>query len=215
MDASKQERIFNAAKSLGPETFNRLVNSVPDARKRDRLRFWQEEVLVKIAACTGEATLSRDDFLAAFKGEKPLPIELPPLSHEDFLKDPLNFYWTRRADIAPEWITKAWDANAAFREGITYVFMHEVSKNGDLKPEIPHLRFLKKVLNSDQCIALYRAIRTHSPHRESEFRPAFEQVFGRRMVGFPAPLAGHEVIGELGEEAAKKLGVSKDDSYLE
>jgi hypothetical protein len=60
------------------------------------------------------------------------------------------------------------------------------------------LEFLSGVLTTEQVVAFFHQIRRGSPHRESEFRPAFEQAFARHAAALPPPLTREEVIDLLG-----------------
>lgn len=46
-------------------------------------------------------------------------------------------------------------------------------------------------------VEIYRKVREGSPHREREFRPTFERVFGERMSAFATPLSREQVIEAL------------------
>jgi hypothetical protein len=46
-------------------------------------------------------------------------------------------------------------------------------------------------------VRLFHALRDRSPHRESEFRPQFEQGFVGHVTNLPPPLTREEVIARL------------------
>jgi len=134
------------------------------------------------------------------------------VTRDGFLLDPNRYYYSGEMTVPPDWIQEAWDAAPAFRENVTYGLSREASKNGDLALVAGELRYLAAALRDDQAVGLYLAVRANSPHREVEFRPAFERVFGARMAAFPPLLTKREIIAELGEELAEKLGVAGDEA---
>jgi hypothetical protein len=80
MDAAKRERTLDlAVQMLGADAFNRLVGSVAATREQGRLRFWQEELLAKLSAATGERITDVEGFLDIFddaalqSGSQPAP----------------------------------------------------------------------------------------------------------------------------------------------
>jgi len=75
MDAGRRLQILDAACRLGPEPFNRLVETVEDTRKRGRLRFWPEEMF---GAMPGVGPVGHEDCLAAFEGSSPRPVTVVP-----------------------------------------------------------------------------------------------------------------------------------------
>jgi hypothetical protein len=213
MDADLRERLLAAARALGPEAFNRLAGSVSEVRSRGRLRYWQENLLSRLSADHGQVIASTTDFVAVFDGVDLIPIPRPIVTRDDFLADPSRHY-AGEADIPPEWVRAAWDADTAFRQNVTYGLSREASKNGDLALAAGELAYLATALRDDQAVALYLAVRHHSPHREIEFRPAFARAFAVRMAVFPPPLTKREIVAALGEELAEQLGIPGDPAYL-
>src|SRR6478736_6727735 len=65
MTPARKEAILTAARGLGAEDFNRLLESVGQTRIAKRLRYWQEELLAKLP---GVAPVSFAEFVAAFDG---------------------------------------------------------------------------------------------------------------------------------------------------
>jgi hypothetical protein len=212
MDADSRERILAAARTLGPGRFNRLVESVDQVRARGRLRYWQEELVARLTAAGNPGITSAAEFIAVFDGAQPLPEPRPVITREEFLRDPNHHYYLGGAEIPDEWIALAWEAVPEFRENVSYEFVREASKVGVLDPSQSHLKILARILPLPRLVELYERVRAGSPHREGEFRPTFERVFGERMAAFPPPLRRREVIAALGEKLAEQLGVVDDDA---
>ncbi|MDY3557351.1 hypothetical protein R5W24_006540 [Gemmata sp. JC717] len=72
MDTDRRDSLRRTVlESLGPEEYDRLVVSVPHARRAGRLRYWQEQSLARVPG--GPVRL--EDFVAAFEGA---PLQQPP-----------------------------------------------------------------------------------------------------------------------------------------
>jgi hypothetical protein len=213
MDAEQRERILAAARAVGPERFNRLVGSVGQVRARGRLRFWQEEVLARLATGSDPPITDPTDFIAVFDGAPLLPVPPPVVTRDEFLEDPNSYYYLGGAVIPDEWIALAWETVPEFRDNVSYAFVREASKVGDLNWSEGHLGFLARILPLTRLVELYERVRAGSPHREPEFRPTFERVFGERMAALPSRLTKREIIAALGEVLAVELGVPEDDEY--
>lgn len=71
MTQARREAILVAARGLGAEDFNRLVESAGMSRYVGRLRYWQEELLGRLA---GVAPVSFAEFVEAFDGAKRMPV---------------------------------------------------------------------------------------------------------------------------------------------
>lgn len=193
MDATRRERILTAARLLGPERFNRLVDSVSHARELGRLRYWQEELLAKLSD-SGEPTLwTLGNFIAVFDGAELMPEPPRVVTREEFFARPNYWYYLGGAPLPAAWIAEAWERLPEFRANVSYEFEREASKMGDLDAIQSHLEFLDRILPLQRMVELYEKVRERSPHRESEFRPTFERVFGERMQAFPSPLPAEPV----------------------
>jgi hypothetical protein len=197
VDATRREQILAAARLLGPEKFNRLVSSVGQVRTLGRLRYWQEDLIAKLPDAAGNAISGLSDFIATFEKAELMPEPPPVVTREEFFSRPNYWYYLGGAPIPDQWIAEAWEQLPDFRENVTYEFVREASKNGDLFCIQSSLEFLAAILPLTRMVEVYERVRNNSPHRESEFRPTFERVFGQRMSEFPASLSRGEVIGTL------------------
>jgi hypothetical protein len=110
------------------------------------------------------------------------------VTRDEFFAQPNHWYYLGGEPIADEWIAAAWEELPEFRDNVTYEFVREASKIGDLGAIQSSLEFLAGILPLARMVEIYERVRARSPHRESEFRPTFERVFGERMGAFPAPL---------------------------
>jgi hypothetical protein len=110
------------------------------------------------------------------------------MTREDFFAKPNYWYYLGGQPIPDEWIAEAWEQLSEFRDNVTYEFVREASKLGDIGGCQPHLEFLDRILPLHRMVEIYEQVRARSPSREPEFRPTFERVFGERMSAFPAPL---------------------------
>jgi uncharacterized protein (TIGR02996 family) len=209
----RRELILDAARALGPERFNRLIDSIRQVRARGRLRFWQEELMDRLAPDGKPLLTGPDDFIAVFDGVEPLPVTPPVITQEEFLQNPSHYYYGGGAKIEEEWIAHAWETVPEFRENVSYEFAREASKVGGLDGCRSHLEFLDRILPLRGLVELYERVRAESPHREPEFRPTFSRVFKERMAAFPPPFTKREIIAALGEELARELGVQDDPAY--
>ncbi len=110
------------------------------------------------------------------------------MTREDFFADPNYWYYCGGHPVSDEWIAEAWEQIPAFRDNVTYEFVREASKNGDIDMLVSSLEFLDRILPLHRMVEVYERVRARSPHREPEFRPTFERVFGERMSAFPVSL---------------------------
>ncbi|MCI0640903.1 MAG: hypothetical protein L0Y72_10040 [Gemmataceae bacterium] len=81
MDPKRRESILAAARNLGTDHFNHLVESVHEARGIGRLRRWQEKLLSQLS---GIAPVSFAEFVEAFKDVDPI-WDIPPAAREERL----------------------------------------------------------------------------------------------------------------------------------
>lgn len=106
-------------------------------------------------------------------------------------------------DPPPEWVSAAWDTPVV-QDSIAATIARDVSKAGELlfacTPEF--LEHLSAAITAEQVVRFYHTIRNESPHRESEFRPQFEQAFARHGPVLPPPLTWRALVARLGDEAA-------------
>jgi hypothetical protein len=129
-----------------------------------------------------------DEFIAVFDGAETLPEPDKVISREDFFARPNYWYYLGGASIPNEWIAAAWEQLPEFRDNVTYQFVREASKVGDIDGLRTSLEFLDQVLPLQRLVEIYERVRERSPLREPEFRPTFEKVFRERMSAFPKPL---------------------------
>src|SRR6476620_10608182 len=86
MDTARRDSLRRTAlESLGPVEYDRLVVSVPHARRVGRLRYWQAQALARIPG----RTVGIEDFIAAFEGA-PLQRQpaQPPVQAESATSQP-------------------------------------------------------------------------------------------------------------------------------
>jgi len=197
VDATRREQILAAARVLGPEKFNRLVGSVAQLRALGRLRYWQEDLIAKLSGIGEPAILGVNDYIAVFDGAPMMPVPPIEVSREEFFARPNYWYYLGGAPIPDQWIAEAWEQLPEFRDNVTYEFEREASKVGGLDAIQSSLEFLDRVLPLHWMVEIYEKVRARSPHREVEFRPTFERVFGERMSSFPASLSREKVLGAL------------------
>ncbi len=189
MDAPQREHILAAARALGPKRFNALVESVGQVLTRGRLRYWQEEEIARLAGFTVPPITNAGDFTAVFGDAELLPEPLPEITREEFFARPNYWYYLRGSVIPDAWIAEAWEQLPKFRDSVTYEFVREASKNGDLYCLESSLKFLAGILPLTRMVEVYGQVRAKSPNREPEFRPTFQRVFGEKMVAFPNSLS--------------------------
>lgn len=109
-------------------------------------------------------------------------------TREEFFAQPSYWYYLGGQPVPGEWVADAWEELPEFRDNVTYEFVREASKNGDMECVQPSLDFLARILPLARMVQIYERVRASSPHRELEFRPTFKRVFGERMASFPDPL---------------------------
>jgi hypothetical protein len=201
MDSVSRARyIALAARILGAETFHHLVASVPGAREKGRLRFWQEQLLARLTEETGVRITTAQEFLLAFEDAELQPIPKQALTKEEFLQRLHEDPWSLDVDgeIPPDdWLTAAWEIDN-FREAHTYDMARTVSKVGDLAYTDDYLASLGRSLSIERQVELFTCIRERSPHREDEFRERFEQFFSQSSSSLPPPLTREQVIDKMG-----------------
>jgi hypothetical protein len=152
------------------------------------LLFWQEEAVARLAGFPSPPISNAEDFIAVFDGAEPMPEPPKVVTREEFFARPSYWYYLDGARIPDEWIAAAWEELPGFRDNVTYEFVREASKLGDLDAIRSSLEFLAGILPLARMVEIYERVRASSPHREPEFRPTFERVFCERMAAFPKPL---------------------------
>jgi hypothetical protein len=197
VDATRREQILAAARRLGPEKFNRLVSSVGQVRALGRLRYWQEDLIAKLSGTVGSAISGPSDFIAVFDKAQLMPEPPRVITREEFFARPNYWYYLGGAPIPDQWIAEAWEQLPEFRDNISHEFEQEASKVGELDAVQSSLEFLDRILPLHRMVEIYEKVRARSPHRETEFRPTFERVFGERMSAFPTPLPREDVVETL------------------
>jgi hypothetical protein len=190
-DSETQMVLRQVAEVLGPEAFNRLVDSVPSSKEKGRLRFWQEMLLDKVAEKTGIHITSLEEFLATFTGTEKIEIPREDWSRDVFLREivkipfggfPLN-------ETPPSWMAEAWCIDQV-RENISYGLAKDVGKTGSLCRTREYLSFLERALSVEQLVELFLYIRDEHgcALREPEFRPEFEAAFPKCVASLPPAL---------------------------
>jgi hypothetical protein len=203
-ESSKQIVLKSVLKLFGVDKYNRLISSVDETTRRGSFRYWQNDLFAKLHEQIGLAINTVDDYVAIFRNAASATKDI---TFEEFLTDPNRYYYTEPVAIPNEWFVRAWEDSAAFRENVTYGFSREARKNGDLDSLGESLGHLIAILPTNRIIELYQAIRNESPHRESEFRPTFERILGKRISDFPPAFTNEELVGMLGGDVAREVGI--------
>lgn len=190
----------------GVDKYNRLISIVDETVGRGEFRFWQEQLLSKLHEETEIAINSVDEYAKVFRDA---PYATKDVTLEEFLAEPSRYYYTEPVVIPDEWVAKAWEQSESFRENVTYEFSREARKNGDLSCLEESLRQLASILPMNRNIDIYRSIRDMSPHRESEFRPTFDRIFGDQMTEFPVPFTDQQLVEMFGHEMAREMGIGQ------
>jgi hypothetical protein len=114
----------------------------------------------------------------------------------------------------PEWMAAAWEIDSV-REANSYDMARTVSKMGELFYTDEFLGLLGRSLSAERQVELFLGIRDNSPHRESEFRSRFEQMFPRSVPALPPPLTREEVIDMMGLDEKLAQHLLDGDEYTE
>jgi hypothetical protein len=188
----------NSAEVLGPKDYNRLVASVPDTRRRGRLRFWQEELLNQVTPAAGP-DWTPEEFFRVFDGASLLPVPSEPWTREVFLREIQKFpHGGFPLDETPaEWMSAAWEIDWV-REELSGEMARTVSKIGELCYTDEYLRFLSRSLSVPRQVELYQHIFDRCSTREEEFRPGFERAFPACVPSLPPPTTHQQLFDENG-----------------
>lgn len=108
------------------------------------------------------------------------------MTKDQFLQDPVRFFWSGDHDIPPEWIRDAWSISA-FRDNVTYEFVRGVRKFGDLGDCQFWLEILPPLLSANEVVQLFTAIRDQAHQPENAWRPEFEVAFQPFADSLPPP----------------------------
>ncbi len=203
-DSGKEQLQLQIADVLGADAFNRLVVSVPATREKGRLRFWQEQLLEKLASQTAIYITGMAEFLQVFEGAEPRRVPQTPWIRESFLRAIEEFPsgGFSLEETPPEWMADAWQI-ATVRAEISYAIGRNVSKTGSLCYADDYLAYLGNALTAEQLVELFLFIRD-SVGREQEFRPEFERAFPKCVSLLPpqlpwAPTIENVLMQEQGE----------------
>jgi hypothetical protein len=188
-ESNLQETLIRLINVLGPETFNRLVASVPATQQKGRLRFWQEQLLDQFANETGIEISTLEQFLRVFNDAQLQELPREKITKEVFLNQMAAFPYCGfdLAEIPPDWMAEAWQIDRV-REGLSYSFARDVSKTGSLCRTDEYLEFLNRSLTIEQQVNLFHYIMATCSSREAEFRPEFERAFPKCVDSLPPPL---------------------------
>ena len=207
MDDSQKQTIRDSVlEHFGVDKYNRLISAVEETIDRGTFRYWQDDLFAKLQDKTKFTVSTVEEYANIFRGAAGATKEI---TLEQFLTDPNRYYYMEPVVILDEWIVQAWEQSDAFRENVTYEYAREASKNGDLECLEDSLRQLTSILPMHRNIELYCSIRDMSPHRECEFRPTFERIFGNRIAEFPDPVTDEQLIDMFGEDMAREMGITR------
>ena len=186
------------AEALGATDYNRLIASVPDTRRRGRLRFWQAQLLRR-AGPAGKALSTADAFLGVFDGATALPVPLEPLTREVYLREVEQWPYAlfTPGQTPAEWAAAAWETDRV-RDELSGEMARTVSKGGELAYTDEYLRFLSESLPVPRQVELFLYIRDRCVTREPEFRPGFERAFPACVPLLPPPLTRQQLLDLLG-----------------
>lgn len=177
---------------LGAERYNQCIAEAFLVRKRNRLRYAQEEIFKRLEVDTGVSIKTPQDYLAVFEAAPEIPLGTGPLTRAAFLADPIRLWYSdRRNDIERGWFKEAWRTRPFFRERLTFELTESVQLHGNFRKAAKLLKYLPTVLERDDVIALFKTIRYESPtlygRVESEWRPKFERAFSEHAEALPPP----------------------------
>jgi hypothetical protein len=197
MNASRRERLLaSAVEDLGAESFNRLVSSASQTRAKGRLRFWQEELIAKLATDDGVPIATVEEFLEVFQNAKLQAIPEEPLTREQFLADPVRRY---RRGIDPAWIVEAFRSGGRFQEDVIDWISRSVSKIGTMEQAEFWVGVLSGRLDGPETVHLYECVRDRSQRLEFEWRAEFEKAFPLAVGLLPARQDGWYTTGDKAE----------------
>src|SRR5438445_6100707 len=184
MDGERQQILDRFVACVGPQAYNRLIDSRDATRSKGRLRFWQEKLFRRFNEEGGIEIATVEQFLQLFDEAERKHVSVPPLTKEAFLADANGlWYSTRRDEIPLEWFAEAWRTIPFFRENLSYELKRYASKWGEMAaPDI--LTMLAQFLSRDEVVALYEYVRDHAG-REKEWRAEFEAAFPEQAVALP------------------------------
>jgi hypothetical protein len=130
-------------------------------------------------ACPKPPTVfARFSIAAEFSGK------VQTMTKEEFLRDPIRYFWSEHVDVPIEWIKDAWTVDK-FRENAIYELIRSVRKNGDFFIAQYLLTILSEVLREQQVVALFTAIRDRCHRTEDEWRGKFEAAFRKLADKLP------------------------------
>lgn len=200
------------AESLGWRAYNRLIASVPEVRRRGRLRFWQEQLLQQVSD-KGAVISTVEGFIRTFAGANPIPVPAEPWTREIFLSRIEAFpHGGIPFDETPsEWMAAAWEIERV-RSEKSYDMARTVGKTGELAYTDEYLRYLSRSLPVTRQVELFLYIRDSGNQlREVEFRPGFEQAFPDCVPYLPPPLTMKQLADLLGMTEEEYKGRADPD----
>lgn len=187
------------AEVLGRESYNRLVDSVPNTRQRGRLQFWQEQLLQK-AMPSGIVISTPEEFIRIFERAQPIPAPQEPWTREVFLSriEAFPHGGFPFDETPPEWMVAAWEIEKV-RSARSEDMARTVGKTGELAYTREYLHYLSRSLTIPQQVELFLSIRgSGNELREVEFRPGFERAFPDCVPHLPPQLTTGELASLLG-----------------
>lgn len=122
-----------------------------------------------------------------------------PTTREEYLQALRENPWTfpyvgaEGGPVPSAWIAEAWELEEVQFSIVQGGMAREIGKGLGFGSD-EFLALLSAVLTTPQVVELFLNLRHSNPHREEEFRPAFEHAFARHASALPPPLTRAEVI---------------------
>jgi hypothetical protein len=109
------------------------------------------------------------------------------MTEKEFLADPESAL-ASGAEIAPQWIGRAWREHEEFRDNVVYYVAQSVANTGTFESVAAWMKLLPQALTADEAANLYVEILEQSHRLELEWRPAFIRAFPGAEQLLPDPV---------------------------
>ncbi len=186
--SSFQQRLAN---KIGARQFNRLIESVADAKRAGRLRFWLERFIenlpVELTPDESEFLDTFGDyesFLYVFGNSERLKYNVP---REEFDADPIKYVTDSKCDVDDDWFRDAWEISK-FRDDISCGIAWTIALTDHLNENDDVIKTLVRVLTDQDAAMLYESIRSELQGPE-DWRHHFVRVFPAVEHLLPPPNA--------------------------
>ncbi|AMV25329.1 hypothetical protein VT84_13090 [Gemmata sp. SH-PL17] len=191
MGTTDRERILEAARSHGAGAFNRLVRSASELNRPQRLRYWEEQFLLRLAEQARVEGMNFLEFVAIFARAELMP-EVAPQKQVPEVEELFQYLERRRTQLSNGLITSVEWSNLLFMHCCVYPPRIELAMQIVEPLTVAARRALRDAIE-ERLLSEYRAFPVNSvcrtpvewsaaTERETAMNCAWAELFRRALA---------------------------------